>query len=372
VRTLYVAISAHGYGHIAQTAPVVNALHERVPALRIVVECAVPRRILDRRFLVPFEHVPAGSDFGMVMKNALETDAPVSHARYVAAHQALDAMVAEGRERLERHGADLLLANVPYVPLMAARRAGVPAVAMCSLNWAAIYGALCGDMPGARAIYEAMLAAYRGADAFLVLEPGMDMRELDNRRPVGPVAAVGRRDRRLLEASLALAAGERVVLVSMGGIATDMPLGRWPVVPGIRWVLAGAAPADRADMVALADVGLPFFDVLCSSDALVTKPGYGAFVEAACNAVPVVYAPRTAWPEAPFLTRWLTARGRCVELGFEALFGDALAGRLAALWRQPTRAAVAPTGVDEAAALIAALLGPRPPSAPPGSPDDGV
>jgi hypothetical protein len=41
---LLVAASAHGFGHLAQTAEVVNALRRRVPGVRVTVHTALPRQ----------------------------------------------------------------------------------------------------------------------------------------------------------------------------------------------------------------------------------------------------------------------------------------------------------------------------------------
>jgi len=355
-RTLYVAISAHGYGHIAQTAPVVNELHRRVKGLRVVIECAAPRDILARRFDMAFDHVARASDFGMVMKSALEVDVAASHARYVEVHENLEAEIEAARKRMVDNHADVLLANVPYVPLIAARRLDLPAIAMCSLNWAGIYRGLCAGLPGADAIHAGMLQAYASAEAFMAFEPCMDMRELANLRNIGPVAATGKSIRRELDARLGLVGGARLVTVSMGGIATDLATSRWPRIAGVTWVMPDSAVADRKDMVTHSSLEAPFVDILCSSDAYVTKPGYGAFAEAACNGVPVIYVPRLDWPEAPYLVRWMQRHGRCSEISYGDLFGERLGEALNALWRLPSPKRVAPRGIAQAADVLEKYL----------------
>ena len=42
---LLLAVSGHGYGHLAQCAPVINALWDRVPALRVTV-CSQLERVV--------------------------------------------------------------------------------------------------------------------------------------------------------------------------------------------------------------------------------------------------------------------------------------------------------------------------------------
>lgn len=355
-RTLYVAISSHGYGHIAQAAPVLNELHRRIDRLRVVVECAAPHEILARRFDFDFEHVPIASDFGMVMRDALEVDIAASHARYVGLHANLDREIDAACARLREHRADLLLANIPYVPLLAARRLGLPALAMCSLNWADIYRGLCAGMPASERIHREMLESYASAQSFIALEPGMEMHHLGNVIHTGPVANIGRPERVKMLAKQLLPDHTHLVTVSMGGIATELPVSRWPRMRGVAWVIPDSAEARRDDMVTHAAFDSPFVDILCASDALITKPGYGAFAEAACNGVPVLYVPRVDWPEAPFLVRWLQDRGTCREIGYDDLVSDRLIEELGALWQHPRPKRVAPTGIAEAADIVHSFL----------------
>ncbi len=354
--TLYVAVSAHGYGHIAQTAPVVNALRRRLPALRVVVESGAPREVLARRFDMPIEHVELSTDFGMAMRDALTVDPVASYERYQRLHAELEHHVAAACRRLEAYAPDILLANVPYVPLIAAKRLGIPSAALCSLDWAHIFIGVCGAMQGAELLHRTMLGAYREAAAFLAPEPSMEMPGLANVVPIGAIAEVVRKDRESLRSRLGVDAGARVVIVSMGGIATPLDLDAWPVVPGVTWMFDRPLPAGRSDMADIGATGMRFLEAMASSDAVITKPGYGTFAEAACNGVPVLYVPRDDWPEAPFLTRWLQVNARCVEAAYGELFSAKLGGLLERLWRLPMKPPVAASGVADAVDRLQALM----------------
>jgi hypothetical protein len=355
-RTLYVAITYHGYGHIAQTAPVVNALCARRPDLRVVVESAAPRTVLSNHFHVPFEHVECGTDFGMVMRDSLDVDAPASHARYLAQLARWEEEIEASVQRLRRHGASLLLGNVPYIPLLAARRYGCPAIALCSLNWAEIYLAYCASWPRAAEVHARLLEAYASADAFIRPAPSMPMPALANTVGVGPIARVGRRDPAHLRSCLGLAAGTRVVAVFMGGVPTPLPLARWPRSEGMHWLVGGSDCPERPDMTPLDRPGMPYIDIVRSCDALITKPGYGGFAEAACNAIPVLYVEREGWPESPYLVTWLAQHARCLVLDRAALATGAVMARLGQLWVMPERPAVPPRGIAEAAEHLAAVI----------------
>ena len=98
-------------------------------------------------------------------------------------------------------------------------------------------------------------------------------------------------------------------------------------------------------------------DVLASMDCLVTKPGYGAFTEAACNGVAVLYVERGDWPEEPYLCPWLEANTRALRISQNTRRGGALRASLEAVWSLPAPSnPPAPTGTAEAAKLLMPYL----------------
>lgn len=353
---LYVSVAAHGFGHAAQTAPVVNALRARRPELRLVIRSALPRARLAAHFAGAFEHGPEPAEIGMCMDNALDVDAQASYAAHLAFHRDWAARVEREAAALRACGADLVVANASYLMLAAAAAADIPAVLLGSLNWADIFLPYCAAWPEAGRLHAEMLAAYNRARMCIQLEPHMPMPDLQHRCSVGPVARVGKERRAEIAARLGLAPGARLVLVSPGGIDMPLALEAWPVVPGVRFVFVGPVPEGRSDLVSLAALQQPYIDVLRASDAVITKPGYGTFAECACNGIPVLYVPRHDWPEEPYLVNWLHRVGRCAELPREALASGVPESALHALWAQPAPPPRAPSGVVAAADCLEGLL----------------
>ncbi len=352
---LLVDISAHGYGHVSQTAPVVNELARRVPRLRVTVRRAAPEVLLRQRFHCDFRHVATALDFGMAMVSAVEVDVERSLAAYRDYHSNWQERVARASDEMRALEADLLLANVPYLSLAAAKAAGIPAVAMCSLNWADIYAAYAHG-PESRAIHAQMLEAYNGADLFLKLQPAMPMHDLSNAQGIGPVAEPGRNRRaellqRLHATLTAETDGEKLVLVAMGGIEFRLPVENWPRTNGVRWLIPQAWNVARDDVSSFDSVGMSFSDVLASCDAVLTKPGYGTFADAACAGVPVLFVSRGEWPEEPYLVGWLQQNGACLKVNSEDLHRGELQDSLVKLWRVPLPRPRA-TGADEAAQIV--------------------
>ena len=351
---LLVDISPHGYGHLSQIAPVVNELRRRLPSLELLIRTTVPRKQVASRVEGAFAYLEHAPDFGMEMASALEVRAEASFRRYQALHQDWDAVVAREARAVARLAPDLLLGNVPYLSLAAARAAGVPAVALCSLNWADIFWHYCRGFSGADAIYAQMQEAYRSAELFLQPRPHMPMGWLDNRRSIAPIALRGQCRREELDARFGLEGPERLVLVAMGGMPFTLPTERWPRLPGVHWLFTSGER--HPDEVPVSESGMSFADVLASVDVVLTKPGYGTFAEAGACGVDVLYVSRGGWPEEPYLLEWLRAHARVAELGRERLLQGDFTGALTTLAEMPRRRAAVAGGEHEATELIQGLL----------------
>ncbi len=351
---LCIVLADHGLGHLAQAAPVAAALRALRPDLELVLRTRLAPERLAAHFAGPFEHQRENPEVGMAMDSALDVDAAASFAAHARLHRHWAAAIEAEAQALAGSGADLVLANVSYLALAAAARAGITAYALCSLNWADVFGAYCRSFPGAAEIESQMRAAYAQAAGFLQPTPSMPMSLPVRTLPIGPIARVGRNRRHELMGRLGLAAGERLVAVSLGGVAMPLEFERWPRREALRWIVPRPV-SGREDFIAFEELGMPFIDVLCSSDALVSKPGYGSFVEAALNDVPVLYTRRPQWPEEPCLVDWLARHGRCLELSRRDL-EQGPAAALEALWAQPPGAGVVARGAAQAAAVLAAEL----------------
>ncbi len=349
---LAVAISSHGYGHGAQTATVLTALRTHCPDLRLTLLTGLPRKFLENRIPGEFQLIDWRGDFGMQMSSALEVDLTRSAADYAVFHANWDVRLAETVAMLESLAPDLLLANVPYLPLAASARIGLPGIALCSLNWADIYRHYFSDRPGSSAILECMLSAYNSAEMFLCPAPSMAMPDLCNVRPIGPLARLGHNCRATLCAQLGVSESQRIVVISPGGIPLSLPLQDWPVSNDISWVIPDDCAMPRADMHTFASLGIGFTDLVASVDAVLGKLGYGTVAECACNGTPLLYMPRPNWPEEHCLAEWLQVHGRCAPIRYEQVLRGELREALERILAQSIPLAPRPTGADEAARLI--------------------
>jgi hypothetical protein len=356
IRAIVFDVSGHGLGHLGQTAPVIQKLSAQYPAARIIVRSTQPAPVV-RDFVggrVEFDTPPPEAT--LVMRGPTVVDAAASAAAYGALHANWHEHLAREAARLAALAPAALVANIPYLSLAAAKRIGIPAIAMCSLNWLDLYRAYCGEAPDAPAILETLATAYRSADIFLQPRPHMPMSDLPNRRSIGPIARIGRRRDNEIRTALQLSQRTRLVLVTLGGIPSEQRL-RLPDMPDVHWLVASDQTQASTRATDISQLAVGFIDVLASCDAVVTKVGYGTFVEAACNGIAVVSAARPDWPESEFLIDWETrnANFTLAEGGIESANG--LRTAVAAVLEHPRKTPPPPSGIAEAADVIARLAG---------------
>jgi hypothetical protein len=348
---LWLALSPHGYGHAAMTAPVVEALRRRVPDLRLTIQTSVSRSLLEERYGPDFTHVSEIPDFGLRMLSATEVDVETSAEAYRRQHADFSGLVESEARRLRAAHPDVVLANVPYVTLAAARRAGIPSVALSSLQWADMYRHYLGHLPEAGPILADIVSAYHSASAFLRVTPAMEMPSLDNVVHIGVVGRRGRDRRDELGRKLA----GRVGLVAFGGIDHDLAMEHWPRLDGWTWLSAQDCPPNRGDILPWTGAGMPFNDLTASVDVIITKPGYGTFTEAGMAGTPVLFITRADWPECPSLDVWLMRHTRAVAVAPQELI-DGLESQLHKLFSLPPQVVAEAAGNEEAADFIERML----------------
>lgn len=353
---LLLAVTAHGYGHLAQCAPVVDSLSRRIPGLRVTLQGEIDPAFARRRLAGGFTQIREPADVGLLMDGPLVTRWAESLIRYRAFEADYEAALERQLGLLRALAPDLVLADIPWLPLDAARRLGIPAVALSSLTWYDILGeSPLGDQVPA-ALLGHLRSIYSTAEIFIRPAPSMPMGWLPNGVDVGPIA-LRQPDRRAeVRARLGLPPDRPLAMLQFGGSGGLDPMRDWPEQDQVHWLVQDLQGRHRCDASDPAGLGLNLQDLLGSLDLMVTKPGYGSFAEAACNGVPVLYVSRPDWPEEPALTRWMHAHARAREIPLSDLLAGDIAAPIAALLAAPRPEPVEPGGIEQAADLIEPLL----------------
>lgn len=229
-------------------------------------------------------------------------------SRYRAEHTTFN-QALDGWDRVLRVlKPSLVVSCLSYAAIASATRRRIPAVTLGPFLWHDIVRAYA---PDARDVLGTMAECYQKADAFLLTTPFVSPTVSGPKCAiVGPVGLGGHDRSDDLKQCGLLFPGERAVFASLGGIDEQVPYETWRCPSGWRLLTQRHSR----------ETGISVSDLIASASAVVTKPGYGTYVEAALAGAHLISRARPDWPETAGLLRWYREIGLGVVDVTEAAF----------------------------------------------------
>jgi hypothetical protein len=311
---LVVYVTSHGFGHLNRAVAVIN----RMPAdVSVTIRCNP--NLFDHwreRLLRPATLEGYVSDVGALNPpgDSASTDGAATLELAARVHAEAMTRVDEEATRLRDHGAAAVLCDTPPVPLVAARRAGVPGFLLANFTWADIYAPHAQRIGGdSREFLASLRSAYRHATTLFRAEPALRLDDVAPTVEVGMVVTPGRNRRDELRRRLGLAPSDRLVYFYVGRYGqSNLGWQRLGRLQEHRVHFVGFHPAPGLSLSNLHVVPATEWtgaDLAASTDAVVAKAGYGTSCEAMVAGTPMIYPPRTGFAEHRALDRALKAWG---------------------------------------------------------------
>lgn len=331
-------ITAHGYGHGVRSCEILEALRATAPDLVRTVVTALPSPFLETRITPPFTHRNRSFDVGMVQLDSIRIDLDATeHALRVLCENWEQEVLDEGRW-LAAVGATVVVADIPGIPMEAARRIGIPVVAVGNFGWDWIYSGDRRFSDPARVVWRTAVDrfanAYAKADLLLRLPFAEPMAAFPKQIDLPLLGSPGQERRKEIAIHTGADPRRRWVLLSFTTLDLTQDALRRLESLADDYELFTVRPLEFAGRFRAIDPArFPFKDVLASADAVVSKPGFGIVSECILNAKPLLHAERTDFREYPIL---LAAIERYLQhrlLPAEALYDGRLELALAELWR---------------------------------------
>ncbi len=214
---LAVYVTSHGFGHLNRTAAVLNRVPSDVP-----VTIRSHSNLFEHwreRLKRPAELEHYVADVGAVNPpgDSAATDPVATLELAVRFHAEAMARLDDEVRKLQEQETAAVLCDAPAVPLVAARRAGVPGFLMSNFTWADIYA------PYARAagrrggpLRRRSAACYRQATATFRVEPAMSMSWMSPVIESGMVVNQGRDRSAELRRLFGLKKADKLVYLYLG------------------------------------------------------------------------------------------------------------------------------------------------------------
>src|SRR5580704_6206460 len=133
-------ISGHGFGHASRAIELIRELRVQRSDARIVVRTSVPRWLFAPIAGGDVQVQALETDTGVVQTDSLHLDEEQTARNAGRFFEDFDRRAAIEAELIRGIGADLVAGDIPPLAFAAARRAGVPSVAIGNFTWDWIYG----------------------------------------------------------------------------------------------------------------------------------------------------------------------------------------------------------------------------------------
>ena len=354
-------VTAHGYGHGVRSCDILGALLEAHPGTKITVTTDLPESFLRSRLPLGDGRLvvrPGAFDVGMVQKDSIRVDVGATLEQALELLDERPRLIDYEAEMLRGEGADLVVTDIPSIPLEAAAEAGIPAVAVGNFSWDWIYSPFVARDPRWRKVIQMFEEGYRKAKLLLKLPFSPKMAVFPHQVDIPLLAKPGKARRAELAKLTGADAGKRWVLLSFTTLDWDEAALRaaerltdfeFFTVKPLDW-------PGRENIHAIDRMKIGFSDVLASSDVVVTKPGFGILSDCVANAKPIVYADREDFIEYPLLERELKRYLKNVHIPAADLYAGRLGDALAAIRTAPAPVETMAGGGAEKAVEI--LMGP--------------
>ncbi len=354
-------VTAHGYGHGVRSCDILGALLEAHPGAKVTVTTDLPEGFLRSR--LPFvdgrlKVRPGAFDVGMVQKDSIRVDVAATLDEALELVEERDKLIDYEAEMLRGEGADLVVADIPSIPIEAACEAGIPAVAVGNFSWDWIYSPFAARDPRWRPVIRMFEEGYREARLLLKLPFSPAMSVFPKQVEVPLLAKPGRARRAEIAGMTGADPARRWVLLSFttldwGEVALHeverMADHEFFTVKPLDW-------PGRKNIHAVDRQAVRFSDVLASCDAVVTKPGYGILSDCVANAKPILYAEREDFIEYPLLEKELKRYLKNVHLPAKDLYAGRMRAALAAIESAPEpRETLSGGGAEKAAEILTGL-----------------
>lgn len=319
-------ITGHGLGHATRSLLILECLLSRGLHVHIISTIKSTFFEFHLASLGSFTAHERCLDSGAIQEHSLKVDAVTTLRKYLnEVHGRRDVMVAQEAEFLTTNAVDFVFVDATPIACAAAKLAGCKSLLITNFTWDFIYREMLGyedssefsadEKAQLQQMVEDCSADYNHADAYVQL-PGKCAlpNHFTGDKLIDTAPLVARRAK-LSSSEVRRAYGvpdaaTKVLLVGFGGHDTNWTLKDSSLPDGwVAWVLG----AKESDLPATGKFSaIPFEcyvpDLIAAADVVLGKLGYGTVSECLTHHTPLVYVPRSNWPEEAPLREYLQSR----------------------------------------------------------------
>ena len=204
---------------------------------------------------------------------------------------------------LSTRGISGIVCDIPFIPLAAAERMGLPSVGISNFSWDWIYSFYGQRDPEWYPLAETIRSYYREGGFLLRLPFYGEMEAFQKIEDIPLVSRRSRKGKARVRKILDLPTDRKIGLIGFSRLDLQdraiQKIGEFSpdYLFLIRHPLNWRSPVfKRAEQEEIS-----FADLVCTADFVITKPGYGILADCLSHGTPMIYSDRGEFPEYPIL-----------------------------------------------------------------------
>lgn len=304
--TICYYISDHGLGHAARATQVIHHLPKY---FNVIVKTTVkPSFIIKESKRSHIKIIEESWDVGLNQSDNRTIDWEQSVSAAVGKESENQKRILSEADFLKKNSVDLVITDIAAAPLKVACEANIPGIFVGNFTWIEIFASREKDFPQLTELLAFWKECYNSATVSVKVSPAFSMSYLSNSIETPPMGRQGKSIELKLKEYLRVTE-TKIVLLYMGNFGNEqINIPKLQDITFVSFIPMGSA-------VNFLDPNKwNFPDVLRSCDAVLAKPGYGVVTEAMANQIPLIYYPRTEFPEYSILSAALKAWNGSVEI----------------------------------------------------------
>ncbi|MBD2580380.1 glycosyl transferase [Oscillatoria sp. FACHB-1406] len=320
--SLYLAVTAHGFGHAVRAASVAARIQELDPEILLVLVTQAPRWLLESYIPGDFIQRARAFDVGVIQSDSINMDkqATLDKLREIRTRQ--HSIIAAEADYIRTNKINLVFADVPFLAAPIAKAAGVPCWMMSNFGWDFIYRDWGGEF---NEIADWISECYRQCDRLFRLPLHEPMSAFPHITDMGLTGGTPHFDESELRATFRLhAPSEKIVLLTFGGLGLqEIPYNNIKDFSDWQFITFDDRAPDLPNLIKVCDRAYRPVDFMPLCGRIVSKPGYSTFSEALRLNASIVSLTREGFAESPILLEGLQNYARHQILSADEFFRGA-------------------------------------------------
>ena len=319
-RTLYVAITNHGFGHATRATSVAATVKRLAPEVDIILATKAPRWLLESYLDAPFTLREMAVDVGVLQPDSLTMDKVGTLAALQNIRQQQTALIEQEAAFLQAANVDLVLGDIPPLMARAAKAAKLPCWMMSNFGWDFIYRPWGGDFIE---MADWIADCFQQCDRLFRLPFHEPMAAFPHITDVGLTGGHPRHSADELRSRFKITAPqEKTILLTFGGLGlAQIPYEGLKAFSDWQFMTFDRQAPDLPNLCKVTDQRLRPVDLMPLCSRIVSKPGFSTFSEACRLDLPIVTVTRECFAEGPVLVAGLQQHNYHQVLSPDELFG---------------------------------------------------